>query len=254
MAETDAEDVLGFRVHRGGLNGCVEHIAGSILRGERQWLACLNPHSYVVASRRPEFREALQSADWLIPDGAGIVLASWLLGGRIRHRVTGPDIFHALNARLEGSAANRIFFLGSGDETLTAIRRRVALDWPGLNVVGTYSPPFRDVFSDGEQREMTDRINAARPDVLWVGMTAPKQEIWIHATLPALAVRFAGAVGAAFDFYAGRVRRPSAVFQRMGLEWLIRLAGEPRRLWRRTLVSMPIFLRDVARARMMRDR
>lgn len=254
MQRPGTEDVLGYLVHCDGLANCVDEIIGSIQEGRQSWLACLNPHSYVIASAQREFREALSAADWLIPDGTGIVLASRVLGGKIRQRVTGPDVFQALHTRLQRTNTNKIFFLGSREGTLTSIRRKMTADWPGLKVVGTYSPPFRDAFSNVEQQEMIDRINAARPDVLWVGMTAPKQEIWIQTMLPHLAVRFAGAVGAVFDFYAGQVQRPGPVFQRIGLEWLVRMVGEPRRLWKRTFVSMPVFLWDLSRARVTRIR
>jgi N-acetylglucosaminyldiphosphoundecaprenol N-acetyl-beta-D-mannosaminyltransferase len=107
---------------------------------------------------------------------------------------------------------------------------------------GAYSPPFKEVFSEADSRKMVDAVNAAKPDVLWVGMTAPKQEKWIHQHRDRLNVRFIGAVGAVFDFYTGRVKRSSPVFQKLGLEWLPWLIQEPRRLFYRNFVSTPKFL------------
>jgi N-acetylglucosaminyldiphosphoundecaprenol N-acetyl-beta-D-mannosaminyltransferase len=140
----------------------------------------------------------------------------------------------------------RVFLLGSSDANLDAMRARIAINYPGVVVAGTLSPPFRDEFSDSESARMVAAINDSKADVLWVGMTAPKQEKWIYKHLAQTNVRFAGAIGAVFDYYTGRVKRPSALARRLGLEWLVRLAREPRRLWRRNLISTPRFAYRVA--------
>ncbi|MGD8350884.1 MAG: WecB/TagA/CpsF family glycosyltransferase [Gammaproteobacteria bacterium] len=244
------ESMLGYRVRSDGLHSCLSDIKHAIdLEGPGKWLACINPHSYVVALDRPEFSAALHAADWLIPDGSGVMLASRILGVNIRQRITGPDVFYGLHDLLQGQGGYSVFFLGSSDDTLATIRERMARDWPQIDIAGSYSPPFKASFSPAEIDQMVERVNRANADVLWVGMTAPKQEEWIHQVLPRLNVRFAGAVGAIFDFYAGKVKRSHPFFGRLGLEWLPRLLREPRRLWRRTLVSAPIFLWHVLRAR-----
>lgn len=243
------ESVLGYPVVSAGLDGCVEAILDAIRSGGRcRWLACMNPHSYAVALDQPRFREALLAADWLVPDGAGIVLASRLLKGSIRTRVTGADLFLCLHRRLDEQGGASVFFLGATKETLAIIRARMARDHPGLRVAGTLSPPFRERFTREEDEAIISAVNRARPDLLWVGMTAPKQELWLHEHRDRLDARFAGAIGAVFDFYSGRVKRSPPIFQRLGLEWLPRLVQQPRRLWRRTFVSAPRFLLDVARA------
>lgn len=242
--------LLGYKVRNDDLQGCLGDIQDAIERREApRWLACINPHSYVVALQRPRFRAALQAADWLIPDGSGIILGSRILGAGIRRRITGPEVFYGLHDRLQSAGGYSVFFLGSSEDTLAEISQRMAKDWPAVRVAGTYSPPYKPEFSDADVAEMVDRINRAGPDVLWVGMTAPKQEEWIHRVLARLDVRFVAAVGAIFDFYAGQVKRSHPLFGRLGLEWLPRLLREPRRLWRRTLVSAPIFLWHVLRAR-----
>lgn len=250
------EQIAGYEVGTLGASACVadvadwirlERPAGSV--GHGRWLACMNPHSYAVAMQDAPFSQALRAADWLIPDGAGVVLASKILGGTIRERVTGSDIFWGLMGELNRTGRASVFFLGATEETLAAICARVAVDYPNVRVAGTYSPPFKQVYSAEDLDEMVDAVNAASPDVLWVGMTAPKQEKWIHAELGRLDVRFAAAIGAVFDFYTGRVKRSHPIFQRLGLEWLPRLVQEPRRLWRRMFVSAPIFLLAVLRAR-----
>ncbi|MEA3298607.1 MAG: WecB/TagA/CpsF family glycosyltransferase [Pseudomonadota bacterium] len=249
------EELLGYRLDNNESNAFMDALFHDVFTGERpgggcRWLACLNPHSYAVAKADPLFATALRGADWLVPDGAGILLGSRILGGTIRARITGSDVFEGLHERLNGAGGGSVFFLGSTDDTLAAIRRKMAVDYPNIRVAGTYSPPFKADYSEAELDSMCAAISAAAPDVLWVGMTAPKQEKWIHANRHRLNVRFAGAIGAVFDFYVGRVKRSHPMFQRLGLEWLPRLIQQPRRLWRRMFVSAPVFLADVVRARL----
>lgn len=118
----------------------------------------------------------------------------------------------------------------------------MAQDFPNIELAGAYSPPFKPEYTRAELDEMIAAVNAVEPDVLWVGMTAPKQEKWIYDNLSMLDVKFVGAIGAVFDFYTGRVKRAHPIFQKLGLEWLPRLLQQPRRLWRRMFISAPIFL------------
>jgi N-acetylglucosaminyldiphosphoundecaprenol N-acetyl-beta-D-mannosaminyltransferase len=217
-----------------------------------RWLACINPHGYAAALHDHSYSDALHAADWLVPDGAGIVLASRFLGGQIRHRVTGSDIFWSVQEELDRKGNSKVFFLGSTERTLMKIRDRMAADFPRVRVVGTYSPPFKATYTPSEVDDMISAINSTAPDVLWVGMTAPKQEKWIHANHARLNVRFVAAVGAVFDFYTGQVKRSHPVFQRLGLEWLPRLLQEPRRLWRRMFISAPVFAWHVLQERLTR--
>lgn len=241
------EQLFGFSVFTGSLGQCVETIL--TLCGEHrttQVCACLNPHSVIVAQNDPVFREAMRSADILLPDGVGIVLASRILGGCIRQRITGSDVFSAVNAAL-AEREGRVFLLGSNQENLNHLAWKIQCDFPGLKVAGTYAPPYREYFSGKENEEMVAQVHAAGADVLWVGMTQPKQEKWIAQNRTRLGVSVALPVGAVFDFYTGRVKRSPRVFQACGLEWLPRLLQEPRRLWRRNLHSV-LFLECVLRA------
>ncbi len=124
---------------------------------------------------------------------------------------------------------------------------KMAVEYPDIEVVGTYSPPFKPEFSDEENQKMVEAINSVSPDVLWVGMTAPKQEKWIYQHRNKLNVKFIGAIGAVFDFYTGNVKRSHPFFLKIGLEWLPRLLQEPRRLWQRNFVSNPMFMMRVIR-------
>ncbi len=242
----NTENILGYEVTTLPVEECARSALEGPKDGRRvRWFACLNPHAYVVARRDPVFAEALHSADLLVADGVGITIAARLLGKHIGERITGSDFFMTLMGRLSAAGGASVFLLGSTEENLEAMRERIARDFPGVRVAGVYSPPFRDQFSAAENAAMIAAINASGADVLWVGMTAPKQEKWIHEHVNLLEVRFAGAIGAVFDYYTGRVRRPRTFFRRLGLEWLVRLLGEPKRLWRRNFVSAPLFFLDV---------
>ncbi|MEI7824382.1 MAG: WecB/TagA/CpsF family glycosyltransferase [Chlorobiaceae bacterium] len=243
IAESSSEDILGYQVINCGLKDCLQAI--------NDWIAtetscgvllCLNPHSYAVSRGNCVFGHALHDADWLVPDGAGIAFASRWLNGTIDERITGSDIFSGVHQSLQRMGGKSVFFLGSSVEILEIICQKMAHDYPDIQVSGAFSPPYKTEFSEEDSLKMVNAINAASPDVLWVGMTAPKQEIWLFQNRYRLRVKFAAGIGAVFDFYAGNVNRSHPVFQQLGLEWLPRLLHDPLRLWRRTFVSAPIFL------------
>ncbi len=235
--------ILDYQISHRGVQGDVELAGKYIASAQRcRYMACANPHSLVVAGSDDVFKAALKEADILLPDGAGIVIAAKMLNLPIKERVTGTDFFLALSDAAEKHGRFRYFFLGSREDVLKRICERLSIEYPSIEICGTYSPPYKDEFDDHDNEIMTDLINKAKPDVLWVGMTAPKQEKWIFKNRDKLSVPFAAAIGAVFDFYAGTIKRPSSFWQKFGLEWLGRLTQEPRRLWKRNFVSMPIFL------------
>ena len=215
----------------------------------------LNAHSYNMALKDEAFAEALAGGDVLVPDGMSIVKAcKWLKArSRPRERVAGWDLFieemAGLNAR-----GGKCFFLGSSEVVLGKIRERAARDYPAIEVE-TYSPPFKREFSPEDDRAMIDAVNAADPDLLWIGMTAPKQEKWAYAHWDQLDIHcHCGTIGAVFDFYAGTVRRAPLWMQKAGLEWLYRLASEPRRLWRRYTAGNISFVLNCMREAATRPR
>ena len=237
------QQLFGYSIISEGGTECAARILNMIRAGEkRRYLACANPQSLIVARKNPRFRKALEGATFLIPDGIGLVKAALYLGLPVTERVTGSDIFQNLHNRAAVTGGLRLFFLGSTPEVLDAIRTRMQREFPGLTVCGVYSPPFKPVFTAEDNRQMMAAINAARPDLLWVGMTAPKQEQWIFDNVQNLDVGFIGAVGAVFDFYAGTKKRAPLLWRRCGFEWLHRFYHEPNRLWERTVKSMPIFI------------
>jgi len=205
-------------------------------------MACLNPHSLVEARNDPVFQKALAGADILLPDGAGIVVAAKMLGLDLRERVAGSDFFSELSRQAEKRGGLRYFFVGSTNEVLEKITSRLKNDFPNIVVCGAYSPPYKEAFDNNDNKEIIDRVNRAKPDVLWVGMTAPKQEKWIYNNRDRLEVPLIAAIGAVFDFYAGTKKRAPEWVCRIGLEWLPRLLREPKRLFKRNFVSSPLFL------------
>jgi N-acetylglucosaminyldiphosphoundecaprenol N-acetyl-beta-D-mannosaminyltransferase len=246
-------DLLGYRISSEGLENDVASALAWIESGAPgRYVACANPHSLVVASTDPLFRAALQEADLLLPDGTGILLAARLLNLPLAHRVVGTDFFIALTEAAAQKPGTRFYFLGASKKVLKRIAERLNREFPSINVCGWHAPPFSEEFSEAENLRMAKAINAARPDVLWVGMTAPKQEKWIYRNRKSLSVPCIGAIGAAFEFYAGTKRRSPVFWQRLGLEWLHRFINEPTRLWRRNLISTPLFLGMIVREKLRR--
>jgi N-acetylglucosaminyldiphosphoundecaprenol N-acetyl-beta-D-mannosaminyltransferase len=252
----ETEDVVGYPVYCGPMAEIVNCVTDWVRTDDKncRYFACLNPHSAEVAVGDPVFHNALICADFLTADGVGIVLASRVLGGKIRTRITGTDVFLSVNEFLDREQGASCFFLGSTEQTLEQIRQKMAEDYPNITVAGSYSPPFKPEFTDEDNQQMLDAINRCSPDVLWVGMTAPKQEKWLRQHQGQLQVNFAGPIGAVFDFYVGNVERAGPVWQKLGLEWLPRLIQEPRRLWRRVFVSGPGFLLRTLRYRLKREK
>lgn len=244
------ENVIGYPVATGNTDAAIKMISAKIRAAEKHYFVCANPHSLVTADSDQLFKRTILNADLVVPDGAGILLASKILGGSIRERVTGTDVFLRLSKALNKVGGHSCFFLGASEDTLEKIKAKMAVDFPNVAVAGTYSPPYKPEFSDEDNAAMIAVINEVKPDVLWVGMTAPKQEKWIYEHIGQLDVKFAGAIGAVFDFYVGNVKRSHPVFQKLGLEWLPRLLQEPKRLWRRNFISSPLFLMKVIRQRL----
>ena len=210
----------------------------------------INAHSYNTAQKEEAFAEALSEGDYLIPDGASIVKACRWLKARSqpKERIAGWDLFSFEMQRLEGRGKKeegrklRVMFLGSSEKVLSLILERAAKDYPCLEVV-TYSPPYKQEFSDEDNEAMIKAINDADPDLLWIGMTAPKQEKWAYKHWNELNIHcHCGTIGAVFDFYAGTVKRAPLWWQEHSLEWLYRLLMEPRRMWRRYIIGNTKFL------------
>lgn len=203
----------------------------------------INAFSYDNARKDVLFSEALQKGDVLIPDGISIVKACRFLNAKSqpKERIAGWDLFEYEMGKLN-RVGGKVMFLGSSDAVLNLIRQRVAEKYPKIEV-DTYSPPYKPEFSDEDNEAMISAINHSNPDLLWIGMTAPKQEKWAYTHLNRLDVHcHIGTIGAVFDFFAGTVKRAPERWQRAGLEWLYRLLSEPRRMWRRYFIGNAKFI------------
>ena len=203
----------------------------------------INAFSYDNARKDVLFSEALQKGDVLIPDGISIVKACRFLNAKSqpKERIAGWNLFEYEMEKLN-RVGGKVMFLGSSDAVLNLIRQRVVEKYPKIEV-DTYSPPYKPEFSDEENEAMISAINHSNPDLLWIGMTAPKQEKWAYTHLDRLDVHcHIGTIGAVFDFFAGTVKRAPERWQRVGMEWLYRLLSEPRRMWRRYFIGNAKFI------------
>ena len=222
---------MGYPVFRGKLE--------DIQYSKKTVVNTLNQYSYCIAEKDDEFQEALMQSCILLPDGIGIIAASRFLYGEKIQKIAGSDLHNYLLKKLNKDKGS-CFYMGSSNETLNRITIQINKQYPEIRV-GTYSPPFKKEFTEFENQSIRDAVNSFRPDVLFVGMTAPKQEKWSHNQKDYLDAKMICSIGAVFDFYAGTVNRPGDVWIDSGLEWLGRLFSEPRRMWKRYILYGALF-------------
>ena len=211
----------------------------------------INAHSYNTAQKDELFAEALKNGDALIPDGASIVKACrWIKAkSKPTERIAGWDLFEYEMAELN-TKGGKCFFMGSSEKVLALIKQRARVEYPNI-VVETYSPPYKPEFNEEDNRAIINAINQANPDLLWIGMTAPKQEKWTYSHWHELDIHcHVGTIGAVFDFFAGTVERAPVWWQQHSLEWLYRLIKEPKRMWRRYIIGNTLFLWYMGKERM----
>ena len=228
--------VMNYRVYSG-------EIQGIDLTKHRMIVNTISPHSYTAAKKDYVFREALLQSDILLPDGYGIVWAVNKLFNKKINRIAGADMHDYLLRQLQ-EKGGKVFYMGSKQNTLNKIEHRLKKEYPSVKME-SFSPPYKPEFSQAENEEIINKINQFAPDVLFVGMTAPKQEKWLHENKHLLNVMTMCCIGAVFDFYSGTVTRSGPFWINHGLEWLPRFVREPRRLWRRIFISIPVFMIDV---------
>ena len=208
----------------------------------------INAHSFNTAQKDSLFAQALTQGDRLIPDGISIVKACRWLHAKSQpiERIAGWDLFAFEMSQLN-NRGGKCFFMGSSEKVLDLIKRQAAAEYPNIEVE-TYSPPYKPTFTDEDNKAIIKAINAANPDLLWIGMTAPKQEKWAFEHWAELDIHcHVGTIGAVFDFFAGTVERAPLWWQSHGLEWLYRLLKEPKRMWRRYIIGNALFLWNIAK-------
>lgn len=237
-------NVLGVGVSAIDPGMALAAIEDWIQRRDPHYVTITGVHGVMESQSDPEVRAIHNRAGLVTPDGMPLVWASRLAGQRHVRRVYGPDLMLAA-CRRSLETGWRHFLYGGAEGVPELLATRLADRFPGLEITGAFAPPFRPL-TDAEDEEIVQRINAARPDIVWVGLSTPKQERWMASHLRRLEAPVMVGVGAAFDFHAGLKRQAPRWIQGTGLEWLFRLITEPRRLWRRYLRNNPVFLASVA--------
>ena len=236
-------NVLGVGVSAINMAQALETIEGWISRGDRRYVCVSGVHGIMESQADPLLRDIHNSAGLVTPDGMPLVWLSRMHGHEHVERVYGPDLMLALCGRSESRGYRHFLYGGAGDvpALLTAgLRQR----FPRLDIVGSYSPPFRPL-TEEEDAEVVRMINESGADIVWVGLSTPKQERWMREHVGRIEAAALIGVGAAFDFHAGVKKQAPRWMQRNGLEWLFRLGSEPRRLWKRYLINNPRFVYGV---------
>ena len=239
-------EILGIPMSMTDYAGAMDVMDDMIEQRERGWICAAAVHSLMVAQDDPGMHTALTQSTITVPDGMPIVWAANLLGEDLPNRVYGPELMQRYCAR-SAEKGHRVWLYGGRDQgTLVQLALNLRKAHPGLKIVGGHSPPFRPL-SDEEDSAILASIEDARPDVIWVGIGVPKQEKWMVRMRDCVEAPVMCAVGAAFDFHAGRVSQAPSWMQERGLEWTYRIAQEPRRLLPRYLYTNPRFLFGFAR-------
>lgn len=245
VQEQTPRRILGIPIWSGGLDQLLARTLTAV-DSRRNGLAdpfvfaCANPHSLVVAERDAEFTAALREADAVVADGVGLTAIARLCRRDLGPRITGSDYFAAVMRALD-ARGGRVAFFGSKPEVLALLTARCQREFPKVTIAAAISPPWGE-WSRAQDAQFITQIRDADADVLWVGLTAPKQEKWVRRQLAHLSVGAVGSIGAVFDYFAGTVIRAPKWVCDLGFEWAWRFAREPARLWERNLVSGPRFM------------
>jgi N-acetylglucosaminyldiphosphoundecaprenol N-acetyl-beta-D-mannosaminyltransferase len=239
-------DVLGVAVHAIDMRVAIEQIASWIAKHEQHYVCVTGVHGVMEAQQDPELRAIHNRSGLTAPDGMPLVWAAHYAGALETERVCGTELFPAV-AEHAARAGWKFFFYGGKEGVPELLADRLMARFPGLRIVGTYAPPFRPLTHE-EDDALAKQINASDPDIVWVGLSTPKQEQWMAAHVGRVNAPVLIGVGAAFDLHAGLSHRSPKWMQRIGLEWLYRMITEPR-LATRYLKNNPRFVWNIARSR-----
>ena len=238
--EIQRVNVLGVGLSVINLQTALAAVAEAVAQRRKGYICVTGVHGVIEAQDDPEFRRILNNAFLCTPDGMPMVWMGRWRGHKEMRRVYGPDFMLDVCAWSQKSGC-RHFFYGGAEGVAKLLREKLTARFPGLHVVGCYAPPFRPLNAD-EASALQKKIHDCRPDILWVGLSTPKQEKFMAEFLPKLEATLMVGVGAAFDFHSGRVKQAPRWMQRCGLEWFYRMCSEPRRLAKRYLRNNPRFL------------
>ncbi len=236
----DRANVLGVRVHAIDLTQAADRIEGALANSEKGYVCVTGVHGVMEAQNDSEFKAILNHALLTVPDGMPTVWVGKLQGFRRMKRVFGPDLMVELCVRSVPKGYTH-FLYGGAPGVAEQLRGVLISKFPGINVLGTYTPPFRPL-TQAEFGQLKNTIAALKPDLFWIGLSTPKQERFMAAHLHELSTKVMVGVGAAFDFHTGRLRDAPDWVKNLGLQWLHRLVQQPAQLWQRYLVNNPKFL------------
>ena len=248
-----SEPVLGIPIGLTDYDRTLRWIDDMVAAGETGYVCVSNVHSVMAATEDPELRRAMLGSSLNVPDGMPLVWALNLLGHSLRDRVYGPELMARACARAALTEQRIYLYGGRNQGALVQLTLNLRTRFPGISIVGGYSPPHRPL-TDEEEASIVEEINDSEADIVWVGIGVPKQEKWMAAMRDRLTAPVLIGVGAAFDFHAGLVPQAPPLLQNAGLEWLYRLVQEPRRLWRRYLRYNPRFVAAFTRQLTARTR
>ena len=239
MEELQHCEILKTNINVTNMSDTIKYIGGHLddLRGK--YICVSNVHTTVMSYENEEYRKIQNGAAMALPDGAPLSSYSRRKGYKQAQRVTGPDLMLELFA-ISKEKGYRHYFYGATEETLQSMKEVLERDYPGIQIAGMYAPPFR-ALTPQEDAQIVAKINESRPDLIWIGLGAPKQEEWMYQHMGQLQGVLIG-VGAGFDYLAGYIKRAPRWMQRMSLEWLYRLLQDPKRLWRRYFTSNVKFI------------
>ena len=233
-------NILGVAVSAINMAQALEIIEQWISRREQHYVCVTGVHGVMESQRDEQLKQIHNRAGMVTPDGMPLVWLSQLKGFHWVARVYGPDLMLAVCRESVGKGY-RHYFYGGAEGVPEKLATRLTRRFPGLEIAGMYSPPYRPLTAEEDSR-VIHAINDTNPDIVWVGLSTPMQEYWMHEHLGRISAPVMAGVGAAFDFHAGIKKQAPRWMQRAGLEWCFRLVSEPRRLWRRYLINNPWFL------------
>lgn len=227
--------ILGVNIAVTNMDETVKYLEENIESLRGKYITVCNGHTSVMAFEDMEYRNVQNNAALSLPDGEPLSIVSRRRGYKEAQRVTGPDLMEEMFKRAEEGNGLRHYFYGGTQETLDRLKEGLERNYPNLVVAGMYSPPFRTL-TYIEKQEDVERINASHADIVWIGLGAPKQECWMYEQKGKLGGVAIG-VGAGFDYHAGKLKRAPKWMQKISMEWFVRLLQDPKRLWKRYLVT-----------------
>jgi exopolysaccharide biosynthesis WecB/TagA/CpsF family protein len=251
MLDNNFVYVDGVRIDNVNMEEAVQKILKLISVGGKHQITTPNLDFLFNASKNKNFKQILNSSSLNIPDGKPLILISRALGIPLKEKVSGADFFVEI-CRVSAQKSVNVFLMGSAPGIAEKAKQNLLNKFQGLNITGTLSPSFGFEKNESESLDIVKQINEKSPDILFVGVGSPKQEIWINKYIDQLNIKIAIGVGASFDFAAGHVKIPPPIVKKIGLAWFWRLASEPRRLWKRYLINdLPYFVKIYLKAALL---